>query len=116
MILRFLSEDKKDSVDCKGLCYGEILMLQARILSSENWFWQVITDEYLTAKDVKSIAERFKTSQDNLDKQRTDYNTVNELYNNIIKSINNLIEYDSKIIERIKKQADLPSLDKLEEK
>ena len=55
MILRFLSEDKKDSVDCKGLCYGEILMLQARILSSENWFWQVITDEYLTVKDIKSI-------------------------------------------------------------
>lgn len=115
MILRFLSEDKKDSVDCKGLCYGEILMLQARILSSENWFWQVITDEYLTVKDVKSIAERFKTSQDNLDKQRTDYNTVNELFNNIIKSINNLIEYDSKMTDALKKQAGLPPLDKLEE-
>lgn len=115
MILRFLSEDKKDSVECKGLCYGEIIMLQARILSSENWFWQVITDEYLTVKDVKSIAKRFKISQYNLNKQRTDYNTVNELYNNIIKSINNLIEYDSKMIESIKKQACLPSLDKLEE-
>ncbi len=45
MILRFLSEDEQHSVDCKGLNYGQILVLQARILSDDHWKWQVLPEK-----------------------------------------------------------------------
>ena len=45
MTIKFLSSDEKESVECKGLCYGEIMVLLCRILCDEHWRYQVIPDE-----------------------------------------------------------------------
>ena len=37
--------DDKDSVECKNLCYGEIMVLLCRILCDDSWKYQVIPDD-----------------------------------------------------------------------
>lgn len=44
MTLKFISQDEKETVECKGLCYGEIMMLLCRILCDDNWKYQVIPE------------------------------------------------------------------------
>lgn len=36
MILKFISNDDKESVECKDLCYGEIMVLLCQILCDDN--------------------------------------------------------------------------------
>ena len=45
MTLKFISNDGKESVECKGLCYGEIMFLLCRILCDDNWKYQVIPEK-----------------------------------------------------------------------
>ena len=45
MTLKFISCDDKDSVECKDLCYGEVLVLLSRILCDDNWKYQIIPDK-----------------------------------------------------------------------
>ena len=51
MTLKFMTQDEKEYVECKGLCYGEIMLLVARILADDNWKWQVIAEQEDKAKN-----------------------------------------------------------------
>lgn len=55
MTLKFLSNDEKEFVEAKGLCYGEIMVLLCRILCDDNWKYQIIPDSE-EKKDEKNIA------------------------------------------------------------
>lgn len=64
MTLKFISQDGKDSVECKGLCYGEIMVLLCRILCDDAWKYQVKSDdaetsESLNKSDLSEIELRF---------------------------------------------------------
>lgn len=45
MTLKFISNDDKEFVECKDLCYGEIMVLLCRILCDDNWKYQIIPDK-----------------------------------------------------------------------
>lgn len=52
MTLKFISQDGKDSVECKGLCYGEIMVLLCRILCDDAWKYQVKSDDAETSESL----------------------------------------------------------------
>jgi len=53
MALKFISSDDKNFVECKELCYGEILVRLSRILCDDNWKYQIIPDKNERKKECR---------------------------------------------------------------